>query len=124
MANASTAAVTASSYWASVAWNVAPAGWSGSAGFAITSGSSDSTHFPARKIGCGLAPVVAVISEGSCGSGSFLRVVVPFYAARLHIPGEDQSMSPARSRARSTSLRDLLRVAPGTRVRLRHLDPS
>ena len=38
--NARTAASTASSYWAVVAWNVDPAGSSGRAGFATTSGSS------------------------------------------------------------------------------------
>ena len=50
---AATAASTASSYCASVAVNVAPAGVFGSAGLSITRTSGDSTQRPARKIGWG-----------------------------------------------------------------------
>ncbi len=75
--NAATAASTASSYWASVALYVDPAGAFGSAGFSTMSGSGDSTHRPARKIGCGVTMVVVVIL-GSWRSRAGDRVVRAF----------------------------------------------
>ena len=130
----STAAWTASSYCSSVAWNVAPAGSSGLAGLWMTSGSGDSTQRPARKIGCGLAPVVVVMESAPracCRRVERRRrawTVILGSAA-----GHSRRWRPSGHGVRRGGMADTTageaaarpaRVKPGSRVKLADFDPE
>ena len=122
--NAATAASTASSYCASVAWNVLPAGVVGSAGLATTRGSGDSTQRPARKMGCGLVPAAMAMVGILRAAGRRGAMVPRGSRARRTSGGTRHACRPSCDHRPMPDLRSRLLVEPGRKVRLEDFDTS
>src|SRR6478736_5018622 len=79
----------------------------------MTSRSGDSTHRPARKMGCGLVPAATVIWA------DLLWGTLPSYNRTPASLAHERTLM-----AKPTNLRDALRVKPGTPIRVEKVDPA